>query len=89
MIPDNSNSEILTVSQLNQAVARLLERSFPLAWISGEISNFTRAASGHWYFTLKDANAQVRAVMFRGRSQATRSRCAPLSDCMRRAATSS
>ena len=69
MIPDNSNTEILTVSQLNQAVARLLERSFPLAWIAGEISNFTRAASGHWYFTLKDANAQVRAVMFRGRAQ--------------------
>lgn len=69
MISDNSSGEILTVSQLNQAVARLLERSFPLAWISGEISNFTRAASGHWYFTLKDANAQVRAVMFRGRAQ--------------------
>ena len=62
--------EILTVSQLNQAVARLLERNFPLSWISGEISNFTRAASGHWYFTLKDANAQVRAVMFRSRAQA-------------------
>ncbi len=61
--------EILTVSQLNQAVSRLLERSFPLAWIAGEISNFTRAASGHWYFTLKDAGAQVRAVMFRGRAQ--------------------
>ena len=69
MIPDNSSGDILTVSQLNQAVARLLERSFPLAWISGEISNFTRAASGHWYFTLKDANAQVRSVMFRGRAQ--------------------
>jgi exodeoxyribonuclease VII large subunit len=60
---------VLTVSALNQAVSRLLERSFPLAWISGEISNFTRAASGHWYFTLKDDAAQVRAVMFRGRSQ--------------------
>ncbi len=69
MIPDNSGGQILTVSQLNLAVARLLEQSFPLAWISGEISNFTRAASGHWYFTLKDANAQVRAVMFRGRAQ--------------------
>ena len=45
---------VLTVSALNQAVARLLERSFPLTWIAGEISNFTRAASGHWYFTLKD-----------------------------------
>ena len=47
----------------------MLERSFPLAWVSGEISNFTRAASGHWYFTLKDDAAQVRAVMFRGRAQ--------------------
>ena len=60
---------VLTVSALNQAVARLLERSFPLAWVSGEVSNFTRAASGHWYFTLKDDAAQVRAVMFRGRAQ--------------------
>ena len=60
---------VLTVSALNQAVARLLERSFPLTWIAGEISNFTRASSGHWYFTLKDDAAQVRAVMFRGRAQ--------------------
>jgi exodeoxyribonuclease VII large subunit len=60
---------ILTVSQLNQSVGRLLERSFPLTWIAGELSNVTRAASGHWYFTLKDASAQVRAVMFRGRAQ--------------------
>lgn len=60
---------VLTVSALNQAVARMLERNFPLTWVSGEISNFTRAASGHWYFTLKDDAAQVRAVMFRGRAQ--------------------
>ncbi|MFK3738539.1 exodeoxyribonuclease VII large subunit [Massilia sp. TN1-12] len=60
---------VLTVTALNQQVARLLERSFPLVWIGGEISNFTRAASGHWYFTLKDNAAQVRAVMFRGRAQ--------------------
>jgi exodeoxyribonuclease VII large subunit len=62
-------NQVITVSALNQAVARLLERSFPLQWISGEISNFTRASSGHWYFTLKDDGAQVRAVMFRGRAQ--------------------
>jgi exodeoxyribonuclease VII large subunit len=70
-IDDNNNSmpPVLTVSALNQAVARLLERTFPLAWVSGEISNFTRAASGHWYFTLKDHAAQVKAVMFRGRAQ--------------------
>jgi len=60
---------VISVSALNQAVARLLERSFPLSWISGEVSNFTRASSGHWYFTLKDDAAQVRAVMFRGRAQ--------------------
>jgi exodeoxyribonuclease VII large subunit len=69
LITDNSSQDILTVSQLNQAVGRLLESSFALTWIAGEISNVTRAASGHWYFTLKDANAQVRAVMFRGRAQ--------------------
>ncbi len=60
---------ILSVSELNRAVAASLERGFPLLWVAGEISNFTRAASGHWYFTLKDAGAQVRAVMFRGRAQ--------------------
>ncbi|MDB5764140.1 MAG: exodeoxyribonuclease large subunit [Herminiimonas sp.] len=65
----NAAPPVLTVSALNQAVARMLERNFPLAWVSGEISNFTRAASGHWYFTLKDDAAQVRAVMFRGRAQ--------------------
>ena len=60
---------VLSVTALNQQVARLLERSFPLVWIGGEISNFTRASSGHWYFTLKDDAAQVRAVMFRSRAQ--------------------
>ena len=69
MIENPNTSQVITVSALNQAVARLLERSFPLTWISGEISNFTRASSGHWYFTLKDDGAQVRAVMFRGRAQ--------------------
>ncbi len=64
-----SSPAVLSVSALNQAVARMLERQFPLSWIAGEISNFTRAASGHWYFTLKDDGAQVRAVMFRGRAQ--------------------
>ncbi len=66
---DGLSAPVLTVTALNLAVARLLERSFPLAWIAGEISNFTRASSGHWYFTLKDDAAQVRAVMFRGRAQ--------------------
>ncbi len=67
--PSFAAPPVLTVSALNAQVARLLERTFPLTWIGGEISNFTRAGSGHWYFTLKDDNAQVRAVMFRGRAQ--------------------
>lgn len=62
---------VITVSALNTAVAKLLEQHFRLMWISGEISNFTRAASGHWYFTLKDTHAQVRAVMFKSRAELT------------------
>lgn len=60
---------VLTVSQLNRRVARLLEDGVPRLWVAGEISNFTRAASGHWYFSIKDEAAAVRAVMFRGRAQ--------------------
>jgi exodeoxyribonuclease VII large subunit len=62
--------DILTVTELNQAVARLLEESFDVSWVRGEVSNFTPAASGHWYFTLKDNGASVRAVMFRSRAAA-------------------
>jgi exodeoxyribonuclease VII large subunit len=58
----------LTVSALNRAVAGLLERSFPLVRVQGEVCNLTRAASGHWYFGLKDDIAQVRCVMFRARN---------------------
>ena len=60
---------VLTVSELNRMARRALESQLPLLWVEGEISNFMRAASGHWYFSLKDANAQVRCVMFRGRNQ--------------------
>lgn len=60
--------KILSVSELNRLAREVLQSSFPLFWVSGEISNFTRAASGHWYFSLKDANAQVRCVMFKGRN---------------------
>ena len=62
--------DILTVAQLNQSVGQLLERNIPLLWVRGEISNFTQAASGHWYFTLKDSRAAVRTVMFRSRASA-------------------
>jgi len=64
----DSPARVLTVSELNRLARDILERSFPLFWVSGEISNLTRAASGHWYFSLKDAGAQVRCVMFRGRN---------------------
>ena len=59
----------LTVSALNRAVSGLLQRSFPLVRVRGEIANVTRAASGHWYFALKDDQAQARCVMFRARNQ--------------------
>ncbi|OIP09168.1 MAG: exodeoxyribonuclease VII large subunit [Betaproteobacteria bacterium CG2_30_59_46] len=62
-------SPVLSVSELNRRAKQLLERNFPLMWISGEISNFIAAASGHWYFSLKDGNAQVRCAMFRHKSQ--------------------
>lgn len=60
--------ETLTVSLLNRAVAGLLARGFPLVRVRGEVSGLTRAASGHWYFSLKDDNAQARCVMFRSRN---------------------
>jgi len=59
---------VLSVTELNRSVRELLEESIPLLWVGGEISNLTRAASGHWYFSLKDAKAQVRCVMFRNRN---------------------
>ncbi len=62
-----SGSEVLSVSALNRSVHDLLEHRFPLLWVGGEISNFTQARSGHLYFSLKDDQAQVRCVMFRGR----------------------
>lgn len=64
-MPANASSTIFTVSRLNQAVRLLLEQEMGQVWISGEISNFTQPASGHWYFTLKDDTAQVRCAMFR------------------------
>ncbi|MFM9912486.1 MAG: exodeoxyribonuclease VII large subunit [Methylophilaceae bacterium] len=60
--------QVFSVTQLNRMIRELLEGAIPLLWVSGEISNLTRAASGHWYFSLKDANAQVRCVMFRQRN---------------------
>ena len=64
-----SSDAVLPVSLLVSTVRLLVERHLGLMWVSGEISNFTRAASGHCYFNLKDSQAQVRCVMFRLRAQ--------------------
>ena len=59
------NREIFSVGRLNDEVGRLLEDSFPLIWVEGELSNVARPRSGHVYFTLKDSRAQVRCALFR------------------------
>lgn len=60
---------VIRVSELNRLARLAIERSLPSTWIAGEISNLTRAPSGHWYFTLKDDAAAVRCAMFRNRNQ--------------------
>ncbi len=60
-----ADAEVLTVSQLTREIKRLLEAGFAHVWVQGEVSNCTRAGSGHVYFTLKDDLAQLRAVMWR------------------------
>lgn len=61
---DHTKQTILTVSQFNQLAHGLLKDFFPTIWVEGEISNFIRAGSKHWYFSLKDSSAQIRCVMF-------------------------
>ena len=60
--------EVLSVGDLNRAIAASLEDRFDTVWVSGEISNFKAYDSGHWYFSLKDEEGQIRCVMFRGRN---------------------
>jgi len=60
--------DIYSISRLNSEAKGLLEGSFPLLWVEGEISNLACPASGHWYFSLKDQRAQVRCAMFRNRN---------------------
>jgi exodeoxyribonuclease VII large subunit len=69
---DPGGRDIYTVSRLNREARGLLEAGLPSLWIAGELSNFSRPASGHWYFTLKDEAAQVRCAMFRQRNLAVR-----------------
>lgn len=65
----SSRAEPLSISQLNLDAQGLLESSFPLIWLQGELSNFSRPASGHWYFSLKDTRAQINGAMFRNRNR--------------------
>ncbi len=62
--------QVYSVTQLTHAIKDCLEAGFAALWVEGEISNFRVPSSGHFYFTLKDANAQIRAVMFRSRNAA-------------------
>jgi exodeoxyribonuclease VII large subunit len=64
----HSMREIYTVSRLNREARAVLEGSFPLLWVEGELSNIARPRSGHVYFSLKDEFAQVRCAMFRMRA---------------------
>ena len=67
--PLPTERQVLTPSQLNALARDLLEGAFPLIWVEGELSGVSRPSSGHLYFTLKDARAQVRCALFKPKSQ--------------------
>jgi exodeoxyribonuclease VII large subunit len=67
--PQSASRNVLTVSALNRMAKNVLESEIGLIWLSAEISNFVAASSGHWYFTLKDPRAQIKAAMFKGANQ--------------------
>ena len=67
--PPPDDRKALTPSQLNALARNLLEDAFPLVWVEGEVGNLSRPSSGHLYFTLKDAQAQVRCALFKPKSQ--------------------
>ena len=66
---NGTEKNILSVSEFTRDVKSVLEYNFPAVWVSGEISNLARPRSGHWYFTLKDDQSQVRCAMFRQSNQ--------------------
>ena len=72
LIHTSNERDIITVSQLNRRARQLLETHLPLLWVEGELSNVSVPSSGHWYFTLKDNEAQVRCAMFRNRNMTVR-----------------
>jgi exodeoxyribonuclease VII large subunit len=72
LFPTETARRVLTVSELTTQVKRLLEKSIGLIWVTGEVTNLRVQSSGHAYFTLKDANAQLNCVLFRGESVESR-----------------
>ena len=64
----DNTQEIVSVSEINKRAKSLLEENFPFVWIEGEVSNFFSAASGHWYFSLKDERSEIRCVMFNNKN---------------------
>ena len=69
MINNTEQSQIYSVSKLTREIKELIEDKFPFIWLTGEISNLSKPASGHCYFTLKDSKSQISSVLFRGQSQ--------------------
>ena len=70
----NTRTTPLTVQQLTFQIKGFLEQEFPQVWLVGEISNFKRASSGHFYFSLKDDSCQIRCNMWRSRTNQIRFR---------------
>jgi exodeoxyribonuclease VII large subunit len=64
----DNTQEIISVSEINRRAKSILEENFPFVWIQGEVSNFFSAASGHWYFSLKDESSEIRCAMFANKS---------------------
>ena len=70
----DTNEKILDISEINHLVKNILNTTVPKLWITGEISNFIEASSGHWYFSLKDEKSQIRCTMFKGQNASVSSR---------------
>ena len=66
LFPTEATRKVFSVAELTEQIRRLLEKQIGQVWVSGEVTNFRLQSSGHIYFTLKDANAQVACVLFRG-----------------------
>src|SRR5581483_4688574 len=66
LFPAEQTRKIFSVGELTEQIRRLLEKQIGSIWISGEVTNFRAQSSGHIYFTLKDASAQISCVLFRG-----------------------